>query len=57
MNKVKARILHNLLRYPIILILIPLRLAALIIVSSCKILNLISRKWGDFLIKRITRNE
>ena len=56
MNKTKAQYLHNLVRYPTIAVVIPLKFASFLLKYISKGLILLSYKWGNFLINKIKYN-
>lgn len=52
MNDKRVTLLHNLVRYPIIAISIPIQCIALGLKYFADGLNMISQWWGNFLIKK-----
>lgn len=52
MNKTKVHILHSMVRYPILVISIPLQCISLALDYFTGNLEMLSLLWGEFLIRK-----
>lgn len=53
MNKKQATILHNIVRYPMTVISIPIQIIAIGLKYVSDLCNRLADYWGEFLIKRL----
>lgn len=53
MKQTNVQILHNIVRYPILIVSVPIQLVALALKDFADGLNAISLWWGNFLIKKL----